>query len=265
MRSGRQDVEEQRRLVLGLDLRDVAQWRASAQLDHREQHLRRIRSATLAREDDRVLRPAISRRFARGGVMQRAEVLVEHVTVPFGTALGELETSVVLALGGVDDPIAAARLSKAVRIPLHREPEARAPRGAGDPYGAQLTGGEVLLRRGPEVHLHRPAAHLVVHDHHAAGACRGSLDLPAERGRHPARQQRPGDPVSAAIALVVDADLGYAAEELAPVQGREKLSDRLAPRPESRPLEIAKPKLDMRARDDLRQRPKRAVGLTETR
>src|SRR5207249_7703773 len=69
---------------------------------------------------------------------------------------------------------------------------------------------------------------ILVRRHDAAGPRRSTLQLPPQRGRHPARDERRSDAVAAPIARVVDPELRDPGEKRPAVEGREELREALA-------------------------------------
>jgi len=98
---------------------------------------------------------------------------------------------------------------------------------------------EVLLANRSEVDLDGTLAGPVVRRHDAAGPRRGTLQLPPQRGRHPARDERRSDAVAAPIARVVDPELRDPGEKRPAVEGREELREAFAPSPQARPLKVS--------------------------
>ena len=124
MRSGREQVEQEGRLALAIQLLHMSQRLNLTHLDHRQQNPSRVPPAPVVRDDDRALRTAFARRVASRGVMQRIEIFMEHVAMPFRAALGQLDGRVILPLGRVHGAVRGHRYARlAFRVVLHRQPE----------------------------------------------------------------------------------------------------------------------------------------------
>src|ERR1700674_4804266 len=95
--------------------------------------------------------------------MQALDVLVQHVAVPGGPPLRELEPSVILTAGRVKGLVCACTDIRCLTphtlwVAQHRQLESLAFCSSADPDGADLPRREVLFGNRPESGLHQAPA-----------------------------------------------------------------------------------------------------------